>query len=96
MCGIVGYIGEENAFPILLKSLKNLEYRGYDSAGFATLNSRIVSEKDIGKIEPNKPVYVSFGNPIPVGGKSQNVQQDVINFIVEKLDLWGVNIKKYS
>lgn len=38
MCGIVGYIGKKNAYPILIKGLKRLEYRGYDSAGVALLN----------------------------------------------------------
>ena len=38
MCGIVAYIGKEEAFPIILKGLKRLEYRGYDSAGIAVLN----------------------------------------------------------
>ncbi len=39
MCGIVGYIGTKDATPILLKGLKRLEYRGYDSAGLALINS---------------------------------------------------------
>ena len=39
MCGIVGYLGEKPAFPLLIKGLKRLEYRGYDSAGIAVLNS---------------------------------------------------------
>jgi glucosamine--fructose-6-phosphate aminotransferase (isomerizing) len=38
MCGIVGYIGKEQAYPIILKGLKRLEYRGYDSAGIAIYN----------------------------------------------------------
>jgi glucosamine--fructose-6-phosphate aminotransferase (isomerizing) len=38
MCGIVAYIGKKQAFPIILKGLKRLEYRGYDSAGVALLN----------------------------------------------------------
>lgn len=39
MCGIVGYIGDEDATPILINALKKLEYRGYDSAGIAVLNT---------------------------------------------------------
>jgi glutamine---fructose-6-phosphate transaminase (isomerizing) len=38
MCGIVGYVGREDAYPILIESLKKLEYRGYDSAGIAVWN----------------------------------------------------------
>ena len=40
MCGIVGYIGDAEAQPVLLEGLKKLEYRGYDSAGIAVLNNR--------------------------------------------------------
>ena len=51
MCGIIGYIGEENAAPILLNGLKRMEYRGYDSAGIATLSDvGIILLKNEGKI----------------------------------------------
>ena len=39
MCGIVGYIGQQNASPIIIEGLRRLEYRGYDSAGICTLNN---------------------------------------------------------
>jgi len=51
MCGIIGYIGDKEAAPVLFEGLKKLEYRGYDSAGFCLLNSEgLVVIRDKGKI----------------------------------------------
>lgn len=50
MCGIVGYIGPKDAYPILIKGLKRLEYRGYDSAGIALLNQDLKVFKSHGKV----------------------------------------------
>jgi glucosamine--fructose-6-phosphate aminotransferase (isomerizing) len=50
MCGIVGYIGHQQAHPIILKGLKRLEYRGYDSAGIALMNGKLNVYKKKGKV----------------------------------------------
>jgi len=51
MCGIVGMLGNEDAAPKILEGLKRLEYRGYDSAGIATLhNGRMIRRRTVGKL----------------------------------------------
>ena len=50
MCGIVGYTGPREAYPVILKGLKRLEYRGYDSAGVALLNHGLKVYKKKGKV----------------------------------------------
>jgi len=50
MCGIVAYIGPREAYPIILKGLKRLEYRGYDSSGVALLNKDLRVHKKKGKV----------------------------------------------
>jgi glucosamine--fructose-6-phosphate aminotransferase (isomerizing) len=50
MCGIVGYIGDKNAYPILIKGLQRLEYRGYDSAGITIYNSTLKTYRKKGKV----------------------------------------------
>ena len=56
MCGIVAYKGHKNCHPILLNGLKRLEYRGYDSAGIACINSndKLVVTKRKGKVSELK------------------------------------------
>ena len=66
MCGIVGYIGEKNATPIILNGLKRLEYRGYDSAGLAVLtNGHIEVRRDAGKLHNLEQLI----REVPISGR---------------------------
>ncbi len=51
LCGIIGYIGQEDASYVLLKGLRSLEYRGYDSVGMATISDSLNIRKGVGKID---------------------------------------------
>ncbi len=52
MCGIVGYVGKQEACPFLITGLRRLEYRGYDSAGIATLtNNGFQLHRSVGRID---------------------------------------------
>ncbi len=67
MCGIVGVLGNHEAAPILVEALKRLEYRGYDSAGIATVNSgRLDRRRAVGKLVNLSDLLVHN----PLAGKS--------------------------
>ena len=62
MCGIIGYVGKKNAHPILFNGLKRLEYRGYDSYGFALItNPGLLVETEIGQIGQANVEIISEG-----------------------------------
>ena len=60
MCGIVGYIGFRDAYPVLIKGLHRLEYRGYDSAGIALIENDLVVHKIKGKVNDLETVCKSY------------------------------------
>jgi len=65
MCGIVGYIGHRDAFPIIINGLKRLEYRGYDSAGLALYDKELIYRKTKGKV---KDLENLFTDEVPKSG----------------------------
>jgi len=67
MCGIVGYYGQQNGIPIVLKGLKRLEYRGYDSAGLAFKEDKIKIIKTKGKIQDLKNLINGEYSNIVIG-----------------------------
>ena len=70
MCGIVGYIGHRDAYPIIIKGLKRLEYRGYDSAGISLFGDKNVVVKTKGKVSDLERIAASNsskGNTIGMG-----------------------------
>jgi glucosamine--fructose-6-phosphate aminotransferase (isomerizing) len=63
MCGIVGYVGPDQALPIVLEGLRRLEYRGYDSAGVAVLDGALSVVKRAGKLSELEGALVEQGSP---------------------------------
>ena len=73
MCGIVGYIGEKQAYDILIKGLQRLEYRGYDSAGIALFDGKNLK---ISKTKGNKTETASLvGKKLAEKAVSKGIKQ---------------------
>ncbi|HEV8572388.1 MAG TPA: glutamine--fructose-6-phosphate transaminase (isomerizing) [Actinomycetota bacterium] len=63
MCGIVGYVGPDEALPIIIEGLKRLEYRGYDSAGVVVVDGELSVVKKAGKLEALEKELTENGSP---------------------------------
>ena len=94
MCGIVGYVGTEQAAPILLAGLSKLEYRGYDSAGIAIRNEdtgdiTVVKAKGRLKILSEK---TNEGHAVPgtcgIGQRTENHQRTMPIRIAQMTSRW--------
>ena len=67
MCGIVGYVGPDQALPILMEGLRRLEYRGYDSAGVAVMDASVRVVKRAGKLSE---LEAALATAEPVSGNT--------------------------
>ena len=88
MCGIVGGVTNSNITPLLIEGLNRLEYRGYDSAGLATLSDGIINEvKSEGRVESLEKNSIDLYSSL----KSIYLQdrENKIKNSVENKDEWG-------
>ena len=97
MCGIVGYIGDNEAAPILIEGLRRLEYRGYDSAGIAVKGENVAVVKEKGRIDnlqkavdENKPVgtvgightrWATHGIPDKTNAHPHTSQNNIVTLV---------------
>jgi glucosamine--fructose-6-phosphate aminotransferase (isomerizing) len=67
MCGIVGFVGKDEAKKVVIKGLERLEYRGYDSAGIATFDNEVEVSKEVGRIANLKELVSDVPSDLAIG-----------------------------
>ena len=99
MCGIIAYVGNRDAMPILVKGLNRLEYRGYDSSGIAILNGSIQVHKTIGRIQDLESIIPKHIDINTITQEVLDDAADILNNLPRKIlgyktpnEVWNENL----